>query len=80
MSCAHQVSILILIRPEKQLRKSKNKVDKNDGRITPKAHARLQTMTKTSAKFKKVLYIREVGPQATHVIVSQPKNYEVVKR
>ena len=31
--------------------KKVEKLIKNDGRITPKAHAQLQTMTKTPAKF-----------------------------
>ena len=53
MSCAHKLSILILIGHEKQRRKKVEKVDKNDGRIIPKAHAHLQTMTKTSGKFQR---------------------------
>ena len=39
-------------------------VDKNDGRISPKAHAHLQTMTTTYVKFKKISYktVRGVAP------------------
>ena len=49
---------------KKKRRKSGEKVDKNDGRITAKAHAHLQTMTKTPAKFQKVWYktARGVAP------------------
>ena len=42
---------------------------KNDGRITPKAHAHLQTITKTTEKFQKLWYktlwyktVREAAP------------------
>ena len=47
----------------------------NDGRITPNGHAHLQTMTQTRAKFQTVLFktVREVLPQATHIIMSQVK-------
>ena len=44
--------------------KSGKKMITNDGRIAPKAHAHLQTMTKTPAKFQKVWYktVRAVVP------------------
>ena len=46
------------------LTKSGKNLIKNDGRIAPKAHAHLQTMTKIPAKFQKVLYktVRGVAP------------------
>ena len=34
------------------------KANRNDGRITPKAHAHLQTMKKTPAKFQKKFDIK----------------------
>ena len=64
MSCTHKVSILILIGDLKNVKKVEKKLIKNDGRITPKAHAHLQTITKTPAKFQKVWYktVRGVVP------------------
>ena len=61
MSCTHKVSFLILIL--KNIEKVE-KVEKNDERITLKAPAHLQTMTKTPAKFQKVWYktVRGVAP------------------
>ena len=57
MSCAHKVSNLILVGPEKQSEKNGKNVDKKvDGRINPKAHIHLQTMTKTPAKIQKAWY------------------------
>ena len=40
----------------KNVKRSGKKLIKDDGRITLKAHAHLQTMIKTSAKFQKVWY------------------------
>ena len=65
MSCTHKVSILILIGPEKQCQKKWKQLIKNDGKITPKAHAYLQTMTRTSAKFQKVWYKTVRGVAST---------------
>ena len=64
------------------LKKVEKNVIKNDGRIAPKAHAHLQTMTKIPAKFQKVLYktVRGVAPTTPCHRVAKKKKKKKKKK